>query len=89
MAFTALVVTGVASSALAGDLREATPHATADLTGRALYDPVAHALASGLTPAMADARVDRAIKAVETCPLVFDTRNPIPGCWSGTVALGS
>ncbi|OWY07102.1 MULTISPECIES: hypothetical protein [unclassified Thioclava] len=89
MAFAALVVTGVASSSFAGDLRETAPTSMPGQTGRSLYDPVAHALAIGLTPAMADARVDRAIKAVETCPLVFDTRNPIPGCWGGTVALGS
>ncbi|MBC7144797.1 MAG: hypothetical protein H5U24_05255 [Thioclava marina] len=75
-------------AAMAGDLREIAP-AAPGLTSRSYYDPVIHALDLGLTPAMADARVDAAIKAAESCPLVFDTRKPIPHCWEGREQLGS
>lgn len=77
-----------AGAAMAGDLREISP-AAPDLTSRSHYDPVIHALEIGLTPAMADARVDAAIRAAEGCPLVFDTRKPIPKCWDGKPQLDS
>lgn len=79
----------VAGAAAAGDLHEVAPAAAPDLTSRSSYDPVAHALAIGLTPARADAMVDAGFKTAESCPLVFDTRQPIPHCWEGVAQVGS
>ncbi|KFE34404.1 hypothetical protein [Thioclava atlantica] len=78
-----------AAAASAGELREVAPVAAPAFATQTPYDPVTHALALGLTPARADARVDAALKTAETCALVFDTRQPIPHCWEGAPALGS
>lgn len=87
---------GLAGPVLAGDLRElipADPQVGAQHAASAYdpspYDPVAHALAIGLTPARADAMLDRAMRQAQSCPMVFDTRYAIPHCWEGTLQVGS
>ncbi|MEX1660585.1 hypothetical protein AB4874_02830 [Thioclava sp. 15-R06ZXC-3] len=88
----------VAGTAGAGDLRQIAPVEVADtalnqiteeITGRAAYDPVAHALAIGLTPERADALVDQAMKVAQSCPLVFDTQQSIAHCWEASSGAGS
>ena len=80
----------VAGTAGAGGLRQIAPVAVADTaTGQGEYDPVAHALAIGLTPERADAMLDHALQTAQSCPMVFDTRKPIAHCWDGLEQTGS
>ncbi|KEP69991.1 hypothetical protein DL1_20755 [Thioclava dalianensis] len=86
----------LAGPVLAGDLRELPPvdpqigaQQAVSTYDPSPYDPVAHALAIGLTPARADAMIDRAMRQAQSCPMVFDTRYAIPHCWEGTLQVGS
>jgi hypothetical protein len=82
-----LLLTGTAS---AGELRQIAPVRVADTAmAQGEYDPVAHALAIGLTPERADAMLDRAMQTAQSCPMVFDTRKPIAHCWEGLEQTGS
>ncbi|WP_417808021.1 hypothetical protein [Thioclava sp.] len=88
----AALVLGIMLAGMAGadELRQITPVKVADeVTGRSDYDPVAHALATGLTPERADAMLDSAMQTAQSCPMVFDTRKPIPHCWKGLEQTGS
>lgn len=58
----ALVIAAVGFTSLAS--------ATFAETAAAPYDPVAHALALGLTPEAVDAAFDRALSAAESCDTV-------------------
>ncbi|KEO60574.1 hypothetical protein [Thioclava indica] len=80
----------LAGTAGAGDLRQIAPVEVVDTaTKQGEYDPVAHALATGLTPERADAMLDSAMQTAQSCPMVFDTRKPIAHCWEGLEQTGS
>ncbi|MBN2740521.1 MAG: hypothetical protein JXR35_06420 [Rhodobacteraceae bacterium] len=80
----------LAGTAGAGELRQIAPVKVADTpAGPDAYDPVAHALAIGLTPERADAMLDHAMRTAQSCPMVFDTRKPIAHCWDGVEQTGS